>query len=138
MQRTALTLLGLLAFSPVALGGETPAPDGAYAYFILPADGEELSSPVKVVLGLHKMGVAPAGASNENTGHHHLIIDAPAPLDAVAIPADDNHVHFGGGQTEAMIELQPGTHTLQLLLGDGNHAPHNPPVTSKQITITVK
>jgi hypothetical protein len=74
----------------------------------------------------------------EKTGHHHLIIDAPLPAMDDPIPADDNHKHFGGGQTETTIELPPGEHTLQLLLGDLNHVPHDPPVISDRITITVK
>ena len=84
------------------------------------------------------MGVAPAGVEKEKTGHHHLIINAGLPELDFSIPADENYRHFGGGQTEAMIELPAGTHTLQLLLGDHNHIPHNPPVTSEKITITVK
>ncbi len=91
-----------------------------------------------MVFGLKGMGVAPAGTDKENTGHHHLIIDAPLPPLDEPIPADDHHVHFGGGQTETTIELAPGTHTLQLLLADQNHVPHEPPVVSDRITITVE
>ncbi len=116
----------------------TMAPEGAKAAIISPADGATVSSPVTVVFGLEGMGVAPAGVEKENTGHHHLIIDADLPSMDEGIPADDNHVHFGGGQTQTTIELSPGSHTLQLLLGDLNHVPHDPPVTSEKITITVK
>ena len=87
------------------------------------------------------MSVAPAGTEKENTGHHHLLIDTAAPTgDALSepLPADDHHKHFGGGQTETTVELAPGTHTLQLLLGDWSHIPHNPPVLSQKITITVQ
>ena len=105
-----------------------------------------MTSPVKVVFGLSGMGVAPAGTEKDNTGHHHLLIDRP-PLGQGAdgageldygLPADDNHKHFGGGQTETMLELAPGQHTLQLVLGDLNHVPHVTPVVSEVITITVK
>ena len=121
-----------------ALAGQTPAPEGAKVYIIEPADGATVSSPVKVVFGLSGMGVAPAGTEKENTGHHHLIIDADLPNPDEPIPADEKHLHFGGGQTETMVELPAGTHTLQLLLGDWSHVPHDPPVTSEKITITVE
>jgi len=124
-----------------ASAGETPAPEGARVYFISPEDGATTSSPVNVVFGLQGMGVAPAGVAKEMTGHHHLLVDTPMlegeELD-YSIPADEHHVHFGGGQTETHIELAPGTHTLQLLLGDENHIPHNPPIVSDVITITVE
>ena len=85
------------------------------------------------------MGVAPAGTVRENTGHHHLLIDldTPPPMDQ-PLPANDHIRHFGGGQTETELSLPPGTHTLQLLLGDQSHVPHNPPVLSDKITVTVK
>ncbi len=129
-----------------AIAGETPAPAGATVYFVAPQDGESVSGPVKVVFGLSGMGVAPAGVEAENTGHHHLFVDRP-PLGEgpdgedevdLNIPADDNHVHFGKGQTETMLELAPGEHTLQLVLGDKDHIPHSPPVVSERITITVE
>ena len=131
----ACLVFGLVA---PAFAGETPAPEGAKLYFIEPADGATVSSPVKVVFGLSGMGVAPAGIEKEHTGHHHLIINADLPNLDEPIPADDNYRHFGGGQTETMVELPAGTHSLQLLLGDWSHVPHNPPVTSEQITITVE
>ena len=110
----------------------------AEVYFIEPHDGATVSNPVKVVFGLKGMGVAPAGIDKENTGHHHLLIDTDLPDLKAPIPADDNHKHFGGGQTETEIELAPGEHTLQLLLGNFSHIPHDPPVMSEKITITVK
>ena len=135
----------LAATATAALSGETPAPDGASVYFVNIHDGDTVSSPVKVIFGLSGMGVAPAGTEKDNTGHHHILIDR-APLGQgpdgkeeleYGLPADDHHKHFGGGQTEVSLELAPGSHTLQLVLGDMNHVPHNPPVASDQITITV-
>ena len=140
-------LLGVAAAVPLALAamvthaGETPSPSGAKVYFIGLEDGATVSNPLVVRFGLSGMGVAPAGVEKEKTGHHHLLINAATPagedLD-YSIPADENHKHFGGGQTETTIELPPGSHTLQLVLGDQNHIPHNPPVMSEKITITVK
>lgn len=131
-------LVGLLAGPGFANGIErTPAPDGAAVYLISPSDGDHVKSPVTVRFGLRGMGVAPAGVEKPKAGHHHLLIDVPLPdLDA-PVPADDHHLHFGGGQTEAVVELAPGTHTLQLLLGDYRHVPHDPPVVSEKITIVV-
>jgi hypothetical protein len=116
----------------------TPSPKGAEVYFIAPQDGATVTSPVTVKFGLKGMGVAPAGTAVENTGHHHLIIDAELPPLDAPIPADAHHVHFGKGQTETTVDLKPGKHTLQLLLGDQSHVPHDPAVVSKKITITVK
>ncbi len=116
---------------------KTPSVAGTELYFIAPQDGEQLTSPVRVQFGLRGMGVAPAGTEKPGTGHHHLLIDVPLPPLDENIVADENHIHFGGGQTETLIDLPAGTHTLQLLLGDQNHLPHNPPVYSKQITIVV-
>ncbi len=121
--------------------GETPAPEGAEVYIISPEDGATVSSPLSVVFGLKGMGVAPAGIEKEKTGHHHLLINTPMlegeDLD-FSIPADENHIHFGGGQTETVVELDPGTHTLQLLIGDQNHVPHDPPIFSDVVTVTVE
>jgi hypothetical protein len=137
--RKVLFTLALLAAAPAFAQG-TPAPEGAQAYFVNLSDGDVVSSPVTVIFGLKGMGVAPAGVEKENTGHHHLLIDATLEGDALteSIPADENHVHFGGGQTQTTIELAPGQHTLQLVLGDQFHVPHTPPVMSDRITITVK
>ncbi len=116
----------------------TPAPEGANAYIIAPADGQRVSSPVTVRFGLQGIGVAPAGIQAPNTGHHHLLIDVDElPSQALPLPTTDRVVHFGGGQTETTIELTPGTHTLQLVLGDHLHIPHDPPVQSQRITIHV-
>lgn len=115
-----------------------PSPAGAKVYLIEPKDGAETTSPVKVVFGLSGMGVAPAGTQVENTGHHHLIVDADLPLLTAPLPSNDNVRHYGKGQTETTLELKPGKHTLQLLFADWKHLPHNPALTSNKITITVK
>ncbi|MCG8358716.1 MAG: DUF4399 domain-containing protein [Kiloniellales bacterium] len=136
--RLLTAFAAVLVFSAPALAGETPSPAGAKVYFISPSDGATVDSPVTVQFGLKGMGVAPAGTEKEKTGHHHLIINAELPSMDDPIPADDNYRHFGGGQTEVSVELPAGTHTLQLLLGDQNHIPHDPPVMSERITITVQ
>ena len=139
----------LIAVASAALGASaalaqspelprTTAPEGASVYIISPANGATLSNPVTVRFGLRGMGVGPAGLDNPKTGHHHLIIDAPLPDPGLPIPADDRHLHFGGGQTETTLELAPGRHTLQLMLGDRNHIPHTQPLASEQIEITVE
>ena len=118
----------------------TAAPEGASAYIQSPAAGAQISSPVTVRFGLRGIGVAPAGVQLPNTGHHHLLIDVGAaemPSFDLPLPATDQVVHFGLGHTETQIELAPGQHTLQLVLGDHLHRPHSPPVTSETITITV-
>lgn len=132
--------LGFILAASMAAGahGATPAPDGAEVYFITPSDGDTVSSPVTVSFGLEGMGVAPAGVEQKNTGHHHLLVDVEAPALDKPIPADDNHIHFGGGQTQTTLELEPGEHTLQLLVGDHTHTPHEPPIMSETITITVE
>lgn len=116
----------------------TASPEGAQVYIISPVDGEVVNSPVTVKFGLKGMGVAPAGIDKPNTGHHHLLIDVTdGPALDKPLPVDANHKHFGGGQTEATVELSPGKHTLQLIMGDRNHIPHDPPVMSKKTTIVV-
>ncbi len=116
-----------------------PAPEGASVYIISPSHGEVVQNPITIRLGLKGFGIAPAGVERPNTGHHHLLIDVEKlpPLDS-GIPADKNHRHLGGGQTEMTLELPPGKHTLQLLLGDKAHVPHTPPLLSEKITITVE
>lgn len=114
----------------------TPGSSSASVYFITPLDGESVSDNVTVRFGLENFGVAPAGIQINQTGHHHLIIDADLPPLNQPIPANNNYVHFGKGQTEVEIDLSKGTHTLQLLLGDFRHIPHNPPIYSKKIQIT--
>ena len=121
--------------APVAASGRHPSPPGAKVYFIDLADGAKTPTTFTVRFGLDGMGIAPAGTEKANTGHHHLLVDAPLPPLDQPIPNDENHLHFGGGQTEATITLTPGRHTLQLLLGDLNHIPHDPPVYSAPIAI---
>lgn len=136
MKKNAIVLL-LLSLATTVLA-RSPAPPNAEVYFISPRDGEVVESPVMVRFGLKNMGVAPAGTDIENTGHHHLLVDTDLPALDKPIPNDEHHRHFGKGNTETMLELSPGIHTLQLLLGDYSHIPHDPPVMSKKITITVK
>ena len=114
-------------------------PSAPQVYFIWPYDGSVINGgKFWVRMGLRNMGVAPKGTTVPNTGHHHLLIDTELPSMTEPIPSDRNHLHYGAGETEATIELPPGRHTLQLLMGDENHVPHEPPVTSKKITITIK
>jgi len=132
-------LLVLLLAAP-ALAADLPrsaAPPGAELYFISPADGATVANPVTVRFGLRGMGIAPAGIAIDGTGHHHLLIDAGLPPFDQPIPADANHLHFGKGQTETVLTLAPGRHRLRLLLGDHLHRPHDPPVVSQEIAITV-
>lgn len=138
MKRTLRNLGIALLLAPLPVLARSPAPEGAELYFISPKDGETVASQVTVRFGLKGMGVAPAGTQKEATGHHHLLIDTDLPALDQPVPTDEHHKHFGGGQTETVITLPPGKHTLQLLLGDLAHIPHNPPVMSEQITITVK
>lgn len=133
-----LVLLSTFAAHAQEAIERTPSPEGARIYFIGIADGDEVSSPVVVRFGLSGMGVAPAGMEQEKTGHHHLLIDSELTEYSLPIPADDTHRHFGGGQTEVSIDLSPGDHTLQLVLADHRHVPHEPPVVSERIKITVK
>jgi hypothetical protein len=120
--------------------GGTPADPKAHVYIGWPNDAQVLPAgkPFRVWFGLRYMGVAPRGVKFPNTGHHHLLIDTDLPPLDQEIPSDRNHLHFGAGQTETTIDLPPGKHTLQLLMGDENHIPHNSPVYSKKITITIK
>ncbi len=145
--RTILIALAMILAAPFAwAGGETPSNPDAKVYFVNLSDGDTVTSPVTVVFGLSGMGVAPAGTEAENTGHHHLLVDRP-PLGqgedgadelAYGLPSDDNHMHFGGGQTEVTLDLSPGPHTLQLVLGDAGHVPHATPIVSDVITINVE
>ncbi len=138
MRTMAVALLLLTTFAIAADLPRSRAPEGVVLYVISPKDGDKVTSPVTVRFGLKGMGIAPAGIALPDTGHHHLLIDAsPPPFDR-PIPADEHHVHFGKGQTEAIVTLAPGRHRLQLLLGDHLHLPHQPPVLSAPITITVE
>lgn len=122
----------------LAQAEQTPSPPGAEEYIIWPSDGAVIhGGKLWVRMGLRNMGICPKGVAFPNTGHHHLLIDTDLPALDQEIPSDRNHLHFGAGETDARIELPPGKHTLQLILGDHNHVPHVPPVYSKKITITV-
>ena len=142
MKHVNLGVLALvlgLALSPLlAEMPRQPAPEGAGVYFIEPVDGATVQSPFKVLFGLHDMGVAPAGVNQPKTGHHHLLINSPEVDLGMPLPTTDQVRHFGGGQTETMLTLEPGSYTLQLVLGDYAHIPHDPPVVSETITITVE
>ena len=116
----------------------TAAPADSMVYIVSPADGESVMSPVRVVFGLKGAGVAPAGFEMPDTGHHHVLVDTGLANMGLPIPADGQHIHFGSGQTEAVLELSPGTHTLQLVLGDYLHIPHDPPLMSEVVTVEVQ
>jgi Domain of unknown function (DUF4399) len=135
---TVLTLLAPLAAPLAAAQERTPSPPGARVFIITPKNGATVHNPFVVKFGLKGMVIAPAGTKAENSGHHHLLIDTDPPADMNApLPATDKIVHFGKGQTETSLTLPPGKHTLRLLFADATHIPHNPPVMSKKITITV-
>jgi hypothetical protein len=130
--------LAVVAIWPV-YADRTPSPKDAEEYIIWPHDGAVIvGGKFWLRMGLRNMGVSPKEANLPNVGHHHLLIDADLPPNDQQIPSDRNHLHFGAGETEARIELPPGKHTLQLLLGDNNHVPHDPPVYSKKITVIVR
>ena len=146
MKRLVLAVaFSLAGFAAVANAAEAPglpvtkAPAGAEVYINSPKDGATVGESVTVQFGLKGMGVAPAGADKEKTGHHHLLVDVKdLPPAGQPIPKDETHLHFGGGQTETTLKLTPGTHTLQLEMGDQNHIPFDPALVSKKITIHVK
>jgi len=128
-----------------ARAADAPAPAAAtpavaQAFFVNIKDGDTVTSPVKIKFGITGMEIVPAGTIKPNTGHYHLLIDTDLTDEQkkLPIPKDDQHLHFGKGQTEATIDLKPGKHTLQIVMGDGNHMLHNPPVMSDKITVTVK
>jgi len=116
----------------------TASADGASVFFIMPADGATVSNPISVEFGIAGMDVVKAGDNQPHSGHHHLLIDTGLPDLGLPIPADEHHVHFGDGSASTEITLPPGDHTLQMLLGDHLHIPHNPPLLSEQITISVE
>jgi hypothetical protein len=131
----------LLCAGQSAKAADAYWPADAKVYFVEPQAGAEVSGPVKVVMGVKGIEIAPAGTEKPATGHHHILIDTDVPTGDAAqnpLPADDNVKHFGKGQTEASLTLSPGTHTLQLVVGDANHVPHDPALKSERIRITVK
>lgn len=143
MSKTFLKVLGIsaaVALSSLVIAQQmekSPAADGAQAYIVSPSNGATVSTTFDVVFGLQGMGVAPAGIQVGNTGHHHLLVDAQE-LPDLNMPLGADVTHFGAGQTQTTLTLSPGVHTLQLILGDHMHIPHNPPVVSEQISITVR
>ena len=116
----------------------TASTQGASVFFITPADGDTVTNPINIEFGIAGMDVVKAGNNQPNSGHHHLLIDTGLPDLGLPIPANEHHVHFGDGSVSTQISLPPGVHKLQMLLGDHLHIPHNPPLTSAQITITVE
>ena len=132
----------LLAFAPLFAGNpradeRSPAPKGAKVFFLDLKDGQTIPAKTTIHFGISGMDLAAAGSSRPNTGHHHLLIDTELPRLDQPIPADFNHIHFGRGQDEVELSLTPGAHTLRLLLSDGNHVPHDPPVVSPVIHVFV-
>ena len=139
LPRIALGAFFICAASGAVHAERTPAPAGAEVYIVSPKDGAKIKGPVTIVFGLKGMGIAPAGIKFDNTGHHHLLVDADLPADlSQPLAANEHSVHFGKGQTETTLTLAPGKHTLQLVLGDALHIPHDPAIVSKKITITVE
>lgn len=134
----AVAFACIVLLASTARSQNQPAQEGARVYIIWPPDGQVIrSGKFWLRMGLEGAGIAPAGIDKPNTGHHHVLIDTDLPALDREIPNDKNHVHFGRGQSEARIELSPGRHTLQLLFGDANHVPHQPPLYSKKITVIV-
>jgi Domain of unknown function (DUF4399) len=139
ISRSALLLGGLVLLPSPAVSQGLPTPKDASLYIISPKDGATISGPFWCVFGLRGMGISHAGDKFPSSGHHHLFIDEDEPLNpSEPIPQDKKHLHYGSGQTEALIQLSPGQHTLRLVLGDAKHFPFDPPLVSKKITITVK
>jgi len=140
--RTVRPVVLAVAFASVSCAAHAqgkPAAKDALLYFEWPQNGATIKGGFWCRFGLRNMGVTHAGDDFQNSGHHHLLIDVNEPLDVnEPIPQDKNHLHFGAGQTEARLELAPGRHTLQLVLGDAKHYPFKPPLVSQKITITIK
>ena len=125
------------ASSPAVMP-RTASTEGASVFFISPADGDTVTNPVSIEFGIEGMNVVKAGENQPDSGHHHLLIDTDLPDFGLPIPADEHHIHFGDGSTSTEITLEPGTHTLRMILGDHLHIPHDSPIMSDPITITVK
>ena len=137
--RLIMLSVALAVVSCAAHAQGKPAPKDAVLYFVWPQDGTMIKGGFWCRFGLRNMGVTHAGDDFPNSGHHHLLIDVNEPLNPdEPIAQDKSHLHFGAGQTEARIELPPGKHTLQLVLGDAGHYPFKPPVVSEKITLRIK
>jgi hypothetical protein len=138
MNRNAAFLAACAALVAAPILAREPSPAGAEVYVVSPKDGATVKGPITVVFGLKGMGIAPAGIKLDGTGHHHLLVDSELPADlSQPLPATEKVLHFGKGQTETSLTLPPGKHTLQLVLADSLHIPHDPAVISKKVTITV-
>jgi hypothetical protein len=138
MNRNVAFLAACAALVAAPILAREPSPPGAEVYLVSPKDGATVKGPVAVVFGLKGMGIAPAGIKLDGTGHHHLLVDSELPADlSQPLPATEKVLHFGKGQTETSLTLAPGKHTLQLVLADSLHIPHDPPVISKKVTISV-
>ena len=136
MHKLFILILSLFTFTIES--DECPSPKDAKVYFISPSDGYvSFKSEIRIVFGLENFNILPAGSMGCNSGHHHLILNAELPNLSRPIPSSDNYVHFGKGQTETIINLKPGKHSLQLLLGDYAHIPHKKPIFSEKIYIEV-
>lgn len=139
MQRSLLILAAIAVVVAIVIFSEqTQREPASEVFFVEPKDGAVLKSPFKLVFGAKGVTIVAAGTEHAHGGHHHLLIDTGLPPQGEPILKDDHHRHFGGGQTEVEISLEPGKHRLQMLLGDHNHVPHDPPVVSKVITVTVE
>jgi hypothetical protein len=137
--RLVVLTMTLVSLSCAAHAQGKPAPKDALLYFVWPQNGATIKGGFWCRFGLRNMGVTHAGDNFQNSGHHHLLVDVSEPLDAKEpIAQDKSHLHFGAGQTEARIELSPGKHTLQLVLGDASHYPFSPPVVSDKITVNIR
>ncbi len=129
-------VLGLLLFAVgllAACGDDEPL---GRVFFIGIEDGDRVSSPVQVRMGVEDLTVEPANGIREGFGHHHILVDVGLTPAGQEIPKDIRHLHFGKAQTEAAIELEPGDHTLRLLFANGEHVPYDPTI-SEVITINV-
>ena len=121
----------------VALPPRKPSAEGARVWIVSPTHGAEVTSPFVVEFGLAGMELSHAGTPGQHTGHHHLLVDTGMPRMDLPITTDNSHIHFGQAQTSMELSLEPGSHTLQLLLGDDLHMPHDPPVMSVVVTVVV-
>ena len=138
--KTVCCMVFLMAFTSLSAAEteRSPSPRGATVGFSNLADGDMVPPDFTVVFKVTGMGIAPAGVQIDNTGHHHLLIDvAELPDLSQPLPATDNIIHFGKGQSETELHLAEGQHTLQLVLADYRHIPHQPAVVSEVITVTV-
>lgn len=137
---TVIFCTWLFLITPEVLAQDliSQAPKDAQAYIIEPADGATLPETFTIKFGLSGMDLAPAGTNQENSGHHHLLIDQPEFDVTSSLPATEQIRHFGKAQTETELTLTPGEHTLQLVLGNYAHVPHDHPVISEPIKVTIQ